>query len=129
MRAWTDGSYRNGKGGYGVVLIDEDGKEQEISGAISTDGLANGKITNQRAELIAIIAALYACKKDMVIYSDSMYAVNCLSGKFKIKANQDLMNTAFDLMKNRKVSYVHVKGHNGDAGNEKADKLAQKWTS
>ena len=70
---YTDGSSRGnpGPGGFGTVLIA--GKyRKEISGGYR-------KTTNNRMELLAVIAGLEALKqqgKEVLVYSDSKYVVD-----------------------------------------------------
>ncbi|HSN08491.1 MAG TPA: RNase H family protein, partial [Hanamia sp.] len=75
IEIYTDGSSRGnpGPGGYGVVLIW--GKiQKELSQGYRLT-------TNNRMELMAVIAALEALKKtdlDLIIYSDSSYVVKAV---------------------------------------------------
>ena len=69
---YTDGAARGnpGRGGYGAVLIWGTHRRELSQGYRLT--------TNNRMELMAVIAALEAMKKnhlDLVIYSDSSYVV------------------------------------------------------
>ncbi len=70
---YTDGASRGnpGPGGYGTILM-WNGHEKELSAGFR-------RTTNNRMELMAVIAGLEALKKDGVpikIYSDSQYVVN-----------------------------------------------------
>jgi len=72
IKIYTDGSSRGnpGRGGYGVVLLWGDHKKELSQGYRLT--------TNNRMELMAVIAAVEALKKNnlnLVIYSDSSYAL------------------------------------------------------
>ena len=72
---YTDGAARGnpGPGGYGVVLIWGSVKKELSKGYRLT--------TNNRMELMAVIAALEVLKKnnlDIVIYSDSNYVVKAI---------------------------------------------------
>ena len=72
---YTDGASRGnpGPGGFGTVLLS--GKyRKEISGGYR-------KTTNNRMELLAVIAGLEALKKtgmNVTIYSDSKYVVDAV---------------------------------------------------
>src|SRR6476661_9450527 len=75
IKIYTDGASRGnpGKGGYGVVLIWGNHKKELSQGYRLT--------TNNRMELMAVIAALEALKKNnlnLVIYSDSNYIVKAI---------------------------------------------------
>ena len=70
---YTDGASRGnpGPGGYGVVLLAGSNKKELSEGFKKT--------TNNRMELLAVIAGLEALKKQglhIVIYSDSKYVVD-----------------------------------------------------
>lgn len=126
LTAYTDGSFRNEKGGYGVVIVKEEKEIKRLSGPLPK-GM---KATNQRAEIIAIIAALHLTKKEkeLLICTDSQYCIKCLTKEWKIKTNNDLFDTAFELMKDRKIQFKHIYSHTGDTYNEIVDKLAKEWT-
>lgn len=88
-----------------------------------------GKQTNNRAELIAIIRALETLKKDqnVMIHSDSQYSLNGITGVNKRHKNVELFDKIDKLVKNRsgKTLWKYVKGHSGaEDGNAKADALA-----
>ena len=76
IKIYTDGAARGnpGKGGYGVVLLW--GKHiKELSAGYRLT-------TNNRMELMAVIAALEALKKtnlNVIIYSDSNYVVKAFT--------------------------------------------------
>ena len=63
---------------------------------------------------------------------DSTYAANITSGAFQAHKNVDLAKTCRDLYcsegtrRKRKLALEHVKGHSGDALNERADALVQR---
>lgn len=126
---WTDGScYPNpGPGGWAW----HDGK-----GRFEHGGEVSG--TNNSMELTAILRAMQAQPNgaSVVIFSDSQYCVNGLTiwkAGWKRKAwmkkgepmpNRDLW-MALDRQQARiNASFEWVRGHNGDAGNELADRLA-----
>ncbi|MES2882797.1 MAG: ribonuclease HI, partial [Bacteroidota bacterium] len=128
---YTDGSARGnpGPGGYGVVLQSGDRRKELSQGYRHT--------TNNRMELMAVIAGLTAMKKtgmNITVYSDSQYVVravkegwlnNWLATNFaKGKKNKDLWVKFYDLYKQHKVNFVWVKGHANNAGNNRCDELA-----
>ena len=72
---YTDGASRGnpGPGGYGVILMSENHRKELSQGYRLT--------TNNRMELMAVIAGLEALKKtgcDVTIYSDSQYVVKAV---------------------------------------------------
>lgn len=128
---YTDGSSRGnpGPGGYGAIL--QWGRtHKELSKGFR-------RTTNNRMELMAVIAALESLKKpgvDIVIYSDSQYVVkavqqgwlkNWIATNFKGgKKNKDLWLRYADLAEGHKVKFVWVKGHGDNAFNNRCDVLA-----
>ena len=76
LKIYTDGAARGnpGPGGYGAILIWGD-THKELSGGYR-------RTTNNRMELMAVIKALEALKKEginITIYSDSQYVVRAVS--------------------------------------------------
>ena len=128
---YTDGASRGnpGPGGYGVVLLAGSNKKELSEGFKKT--------TNNRMELLAVIAGLEALKKQglhIVIYSDSKYVVDSvekgwlntwLSTNFKGgKKNKDLWLRFYHLSKNQFIRFVWVKGHADNPYNNRCDELA-----
>mgnify|MGYP001149756315 CR=1 FL=1 len=127
VEIYTDGACigNPGPGGWAAILISGEHKK-EISGG-------HTHTTNNEMELMAIIEALEALKYAenpalALIYTDSTFAINAVTGKFKLKKPQiiDLVNYINETAKtkNYNLKFRHVKGHNGDPLNERADKLA-----
>jgi ribonuclease HI len=128
---YTDGAARGnpGPGGYGVILIYGD-KSKELSGGYRLT-------TNNRMELIAVIAALQALTKkniSLTIYTDSQYVLNSVEKKwldnwirteFKGgKKNKDLWMHYYHLAKDYSIKFVWVKGHAENIYNNRCDELA-----
>lgn len=128
---YTDGSSRGnpGPGGYGVVLM---------SGTLIKE-LSQGYrlTTNNRMELMGVIAGLEALKKQhlsVTVYSDSQYIVRAvkegwlnkwLATNFaKGKKNKDLWVKFYNLYKQHEVKFVWVKGHAENVINNRCDELA-----
>ena len=85
--------------------------------------------TNNRQEIKAIIAAVSKLPDDarkVRIISDSMYALNTLSGECMRRANHDLFKL-WEKTKRKKavveLEFLWVKGHSGDYYNELCDEL------
>ena len=134
VEIYTDGACTGnpGKGGYGAVLI-YNGAEKQIS-----KGFKN--TTNNRMELLACVDALKMLREpcDVSLYSDSKYltdAVNkgWLSGWIKNGwkksdkkqvLNVDLWMEITELLKKHAVTFIWVKGHNGNKYNEICDRMA-----
>lgn len=124
---YTDGAYsmKNDEGAFAFVILN--GDEEEImrrSFKIKHE-------TNNRAELKAIIGALYQIttwNRKVLVVSDSQYAINTLSGTWNRNVNEDLFAIYDKLIQDRKISvdYKWVKGHSGDKYNEICDEMCVK---
>ncbi len=128
---YTDGAARGnpGRGGYGVILMYGD-KRKELSAGYRLT-------TNNRMELLAVIAALEALKKpglQITIYSDSQYIVKAIQqgwlNKWMAtnfaggKKNKDLWVRYYNLAKQHQIKFVWVKGHAENPNNNRCDILA-----
>jgi len=122
-QAYTDGacSGNPGPAGLGVIVIQPNGKMHEGYEYLGT-------ATNNIAELTAILRALEAMPdeaNDILIHTDSQYAIGVLSKGWKPKVNQDLIAETKELLKARKAKLAYVPGHQGVPLNERADELAR----
>lgn len=131
---YTDGacSGNPGAGGWGALLICGDVRKEISGGAADT--------TNNRMELQAAISSLNALKEpcEVELFTDSQYVKNGItewiigwqkngwknSQKKPVK-NADLWQELLAAAQPHKVQWNWVKGHAGDAGNERADTLAR----
>lgn len=120
---YTDGGCAfnpGGPGSIGVLIIDRENKEtQEIcKGYTST--------TNNRMEILAVIESLLAVPEgsSAQIYSDSKYVINCMSGAWQKKKNEDLWERLKDVRRGKRIGLTWVRGHNGNSYNERCDALA-----
>jgi len=135
VEIYTDGACRGnpGPGGWGALLI-AGGNERELSGAETLT-------TNNRMELTAVIRALEALKRPVQgnLYTDSQYvrkgvlewmpqwkARGWKTADKKPVKNQDLWQALDDLVHRHKLEWHWVKGHSGNAGNERVDDLANR---
>jgi ribonuclease HI len=130
---YTDGACRGnpGKGGWGVILRYK-GTVKELHGG-------DKDTTNNRMELMAAIQALEALKKPCVVqlYSDSSYVLKGITewlpnwqkrgwktaSKHPVK-NVDLWQRLDAALAQHQIAWLWVKGHSGNAGNDRADALA-----
>jgi ribonuclease HI len=132
---WTDGacSGNPGPGGWGAVLT-YDGHEKELCGG-------EALTTNNRMELMGAIGALEALSRPCGIdlHTDSQYLRGGVTGWMKnwkrngwrtadkkpVK-NEDLWRRLDEATTRHDIAWKWVKGHAGDAMNERADELARR---
>jgi ribonuclease HI len=133
IEIFTDGACKGnpGPGGWGVIL--RMGRhEKEMSGS-------DPQTTNNRMEMTAVIRALNALTEpcEATVCTDSRYVIDGMTKwvqgwqkKGWINAskqpvrNADLWHELIEACKRHKVSWHWVRGHDGHAENERADKLA-----
>jgi ribonuclease HI len=118
--AYADGSCLGnpGPGGWGVVIIEGDGTGEYSGG--------NPHTTNNRMEIAAVIEALRRLPAGarVLVRSDSQYVVNTINSGWKRNANTDLWKELDAEIARRKVKFEWVRGHAGEALNDRADRLA-----
>ncbi|MFA5984551.1 MAG: ribonuclease HI [Methylococcaceae bacterium] len=130
---YTDGACRGnpGPGGWGVIL-NYKGKVKELYGG-------DASTTNNRMELMAVIQALQTLNKPCAVclYVDSSYVIKGItewiekwkragwltSNRQPVK-NVELWRQLEAAKAPHEIEWKWVKGHSGDAGNERADALA-----
>ena len=134
---YTDGACigNPGPGGYGIVLLYNTATptRREFSGGYR-------RTTNNRMEIMAALVGLRSLKEPcrVTLHSDSRYVVDAMSKgwaeRWRAKGwkksdkapalNRDLWAEMLDLSERHEVEYRWVKGHAGDAENERCDQLA-----
>ena len=133
----TDGSCLGnpGPGGWAAVLTHPDtGARRELSGGFR-------RTTNNRMEIMAVIAALEALKEPCAVdlSTDSQYVRNAVEkgwlkswrAKNWVKAdkkpvlNVDLWRRLVPLLERHEVRLHWLRGHAGHAENERCDELAR----
>lgn len=131
---YTDGGCRGnpGPGAWAFLVIDaRNGKAFERTGG-------DRQTTNNRMEMLGAIEALKALKKDGLevdLYSDSQYVVKAASewmAGWKRRGwrraqgplqNVDLLQELDREMQRHRVTWRWLRGHDGDPGNERVDRL------
>ncbi len=127
---YTDGAARGnpGPGGYGAVL--------HWGTTIKEISQGYKHTTNNRMELMAVIAALQLLTRDgldITIYTDSAYVVNSVEKGwvfgwvkkgFQGKKNADLWKQYLEQHKKHRIKFVWVKGHADNKWNNRCDVLA-----
>ncbi|HEY9696925.1 MAG TPA: ribonuclease HI [Trichocoleus sp.] len=146
QRIYTDGacSGNPGPGGWGTVVYFDDGSIHELGGA-------DPQTTNNRMEMQAAIAALEFLvasgqTEPVTLYTDSEYVKNGVTkwikgwkqkgwktSTGKPVLNQDLWEMLDRLNQQashtiRAFQWQYVRGHSGDAGNERCDTIARAFS-
>lgn len=130
---YTDGSCKGnpGPGGYAAVL--RTGQHERMLCGWEPE------TTNNRMELLAVIVSLEALTKpcQVELFSDSKYVIAGMTewlpnwkrrGWKKVK-NVDLWQRLEQAAKEHTINWRWVRGHSGDPGNEKVDKIASHCAS
>ena len=130
---YADGACRGnpGRGGWGVTLQVGSSVKELYGGEPLT--------TNNRMELTAVIRALEALKwpATVRIHTDSQYVQKGITAwihnwkrrgwrtadKTPVK-NDDLWRRLDELASIHRIEWIWVRGHAGNVGNERADRLA-----
>ncbi len=135
VEMWTDGACKGnpGVGGWGAWMRSGTHERELFGGEEVT--------TNNRMELTAVIEGLRALRGPSVVrlHVDSTYVMNgltkwmhgwkrngWLTGDKKPVKNKELWQALDAEVARHHVTWVWVKGHAGDPGNERADALANK---
>ncbi len=131
---YTDGacSGNPGPGGWGAVLKYGEHRRELCGGEKNT--------TNNRMELTAVIESLSALKEPCIVelYSDSKYIIDAVTKGWAVRwrdngwkrnkkeaaLNPDLWQKLLELLELHQVNWHWVKGHAGEAENERCDFLA-----
>jgi len=133
VEMWTDGACKGnpGIGGWGVLMRSGRHQRELHGGEMVT--------TNNQMELTAVIEGLRALNRRcrVRLHVDSVYVMKGMqewianwkrngwrtAAKKPVK-NADLWRALDEQVSRHEVTWVWVKGHSGDPGNERADELA-----
>lgn len=133
VEIWTDGGCKPnpGPGGWGALLRFGEVERELLGGEPAT--------TNNRMELTAAAEALEALRKPcrVRLHTDSEYLRNGItrwstgwvrknwrSSTGDPVKNMDLWRRILDAVKPHEIEWLWVRGHSGDANNERVDVLA-----
>lgn len=133
VEIFTDGACKGnpGPGGWGALLR-RGATEKELSGS-------EPDTTNNRMEMTAVIRALESLKEPcaVTLHTDSRYVIDGITkwifgwrkngwrnSKREAVKNADLWQELVGAAAPHKIDWQWVKGHNGHAENERADRLA-----
>lgn len=133
VEIWTDGACKGnpGPGGWGVLLKAGKYEKELFGGQLET--------TNNQMELTAVIKALGALTESchVKLYTDSTYVMKGMtqwingwkanrwltSSKKPVK-NVELWQELDTQVQRHDIDWIWVKGHSTNAGNNRADELA-----
>jgi ribonuclease HI len=133
VEIYADGACKGnpGPGGWGALLTAK-GRTKELFGG-------EPETTNNRMELMAVISALETLKRpcSVTLYTDSQYVQKGISewihawkrrgwktADRKPVKNEDLWRRLDAAAHTHRIDWRWVRGHAGNAGNERADELA-----
>lgn len=125
--AYVDGSFFDGKIGYGSVILEDGRVVEELSGRVDDPEAFSARQVG--GEIRAVIETLEWCKKHQVgeiaLYFDFMNIEKWATGAYKTntpmtKAYKQYMDTC-----GIKIFWVKVDSHTGVALNDRADELAK----
>jgi ribonuclease HI len=122
--AHTDGACLGnpaGPGGWAAVVEPSIGDAYwDLWGHLSST-------SNNRAEALGVLAALewVPSGSNLLVRSDSELTVKILRRDYKVRANLDIWTAMFEVLTSKQldIQTTWVRGHAGDPGNERADRL------
>lgn len=131
VEAYVDGSYRDGKVGWGAVIIKNGVLYGELAGILD-EGEVDG--TRQVAgELKAVQEVIFWCKEqgvgEIAIFYDYAGIKEWVTGAWKAKKPVTQYYRDYVRASGVKVKWIKVKSHSGVEYNEKVDRLARKIIS
>jgi len=132
IEIYTDGSFKDGKSGYGVIFVYKDEVLKTFSAKVK------GKQTNNTGELFGILKALQVIKKCDVnnlkfkIITDSMYSYGAIFREIEFKTkNKEIISQIqkifFEYFNSNDIDICieHTYSHIGNKYNEMVDQIAK----
>src|SRR5262245_59955721 len=139
IMVFADGSAKGnpGPGGWGAIVVTPEGRVTELGGG-------EGRTTNNRMELTAVIQALRSLNGtggEVALHTDSTYVIRGITAwihgwrrrGWKTAEGHDVLNRELwealaDLVGARgrdgRIAWHYVRGHTGVPGNERVDEIA-----
>ncbi|MDA3899732.1 MAG: reverse transcriptase-like protein [Spirochaetes bacterium] len=128
IKIYTDGSFIDGRCGYGAVITNS-GKEivDRLSGSVTDEKYL--KHRQVAGEVMAVLKAIQWCTSNSIIKCEICFdyqgVQSWATGEWK--RNTELTSNYYNEMQRTavKVRWTKVKAHSGDMMNEEADRLAK----
>lgn len=125
--AYVDGSFIDGRVGYGAVILDQGNIIAEISGCVDTPEAFNARQVG--GEIQAAIEVLTWCKNNNIaviaIFYDFQNIEKWATGEYKTNTPMTQAYKHFIDTCGIKIEWVKVESHTGIALNDRADELAK----
>lgn len=127
MNIYTDGSYKNNKIGYGIVLVNKNNVIYNLYGSVDNKFRI---YNNVMGEIFAITKAIKICKKNKVkevnIFYDYIGLEKWIDGKWQTKNDMTKAYKRYIEESGILIHWFKVKAHKNNTYNMMADKLAKK---
>jgi len=128
---YVDGSFIDGRVGYGAVALQAGRVLMEWSGTVPESHTGNAR--NVAGELYAVGVAVNELRKlgvqQAVVYHDYQGISSWALGQWKTKTDLTKRYKAFITQQPVQVRFQKVKAHSGNTWNDRADALARKGAS